>query len=37
MNYCLTQTSDFRRPLTLSVGDIKTLDTNYPNAGGVND
>lgn len=37
MNYCLTQTSDFKRPLTLSVGDVKTLDTIYPNAGGVND
>ena len=37
MNYCLTHTYDYKTPLTLSPGDIKTLDSIYPNAAGVND
>lgn len=37
MNYCLTHTYDFKTPLTLSPGDIKTLDSIYPNAVGAND
>jgi len=30
MNYCVTHTFDYSRPLTLSKGDITTLNTLYP-------
>ena len=37
MNYCLTHRFDFKDQLTLSPGDIKTLDTLYPSSVGEND